>query len=956
MDMEQIIPIKNVIFVKSDVMSLDAYINSETICIGFHADTTTDMMMQGLLPYRTIERIGFAFHFSLTDNHSSVLFLNQEPFFTDSDLGESVDTFSPNVQFMLDLILSLGGGITHVDFLACGTLKSEKWRLFYQLLRLKTGVVIGASDDNTGNMKLGGDWIMESTHEEVGQIYFTAAIENWASLLAIPTALNTYYHTFYTINATTDANTMTRTIYNNTGTLLDTQNMSFGGMPIKDVLSLINGGGGTNPYAIGIVDSSLNKICMDIAFCGVYTKPWTERQKMKLMTYVNTTFKEPRTTVANTYVVTVNGNAFWLAANNGTAVASQSLLLTYGKCYLFDQSHSSNTGYQLTINTNSNYTSRYNTGVVTNGTPGSLNAYTLIDLNNSLAGATLYYGCVSLSGGTLYTSALSSIAVVSASTVPIGDTFSVTFMSNLTAGTEVEYSISGCTSANLNNALISGIFIAPSQVIQYTVSSGTVGNSISFLISGTVTSSILVLAQPIVYSMSISGGIFQVTDSDQITLSRPRLNFYSGNTYKFIQTDSTNAGHQIYFSTTPNGTIAGGTVFTTGVTVSGIPGQPGAFTTLNLTSDTPLFYCCDISGAGSSNLNTVWNVSNTPQFGNTPFYPGESVDDVYLGYQSICCSKDGKVIWLLPYNSNVYVSVNYGKTFILFGGYLPNKPYLHLMVTCDDTGYIGFISIRDAITNNGRVYKINYAANSFTEITSNIGITSQNFNIKINSTGSCLIVVSDSAIYKSTNLGASFTQLTTITSSVGASPGCIAMDSTGQYIASCGSYIGGTSSLFYKTVNYGSTWDTTFNNQPTNFPATNTTGLFQYAAYSYNGAALVVYIFSTGLFLSKDYGYTWTALASETAGILYGRLGNNGIISNPNFVLDISGQYLVYNINSSGVYCRKYDLLTNAVSNYGSVIPSTSTGTGYRNIMCSDAYLFNVYTMFEATKKLVRSS
>ena len=210
--------IKNILFVNSAVLSLSDYINSDTIEIGY--DTHVSTIIPSAKNHNNVTRIGFAFHYSGEDD-------DHEAFFTDSDLGESVETFSPNVQSILDLLL--GGGITHVDFLACGTLKSEKWRLFYQLLRLKTGVVIGASDDNTGNMKLGGDWIMESTHEEVGQIYFTAAIENWASLLALPTGLNQYYHTFYTINATTPA-VITRTIYNNSGTMQDTQDISFGGM------------------------------------------------------------------------------------------------------------------------------------------------------------------------------------------------------------------------------------------------------------------------------------------------------------------------------------------------------------------------------------------------------------------------------------------------------------------------------------------------------------------------------------------------------------------------------------------------------------------------------------------------------------------------------------------------------------------------------------------------------
>lgn len=459
-------------FVNSAVLSLDTYINVETLVIGYDTEkTTTDITMMIATATATnnlVTRIGFAFHYSPTD---PILFLNGEPFFTDFDLEESVEIYSQNVQFLMDLILL--GKITHVDFLACNTLQSEKWRLFYNLLQLKTGVVIGASDNNTGNLLYGGDWVMESTHEEVGQIYFTPAIENWASFLALPTGLNTYYHTFYTMNSA-DANAgkvMTRKIYNNSGTLLESQDISFGTtMSITAVLSLMDGGG-MNPYTIGIVDSSQNKICMDIAYCNVYTKPLTTIQQTKLMTYVNTTFLEPHTASesSNTYVVTVVGSAFSLTGSNG--VSSSSMLMTYGKVYILDQSDSSNAGKQLIIYTNTANTNRYYTGVVTNGTPGTRNAYTLIDLSSSVAGATLYYG---IGGGVFYTSAASSMVKTNVTNAASTETFTVSFYSSLPAGTPVSYTITNCLASDLGLASLDNLtFTSPYQEISFTVAAIT---------------------------------------------------------------------------------------------------------------------------------------------------------------------------------------------------------------------------------------------------------------------------------------------------------------------------------------------------------------------------------------------------------------------------------------------------------------------------------------------------
>ena len=469
-----VIPIKNVLFVNSDVLSLNAYTNLETYVIGYDdASSGSDLLdiLRILVNNNNINRVGFAFHYSGDDD--PILFLNQEPFFTDSDLGDSVNIYSRNVQFMNDLALL---GITQIDFLACNTLQNEKWKKYYQLLQSKMGMLIGASDDNTGNIKYGGDWIMESTHEEVGHIYFNAAIENWVSLLlASSLRLNTYYHMFLTVNAT-DQNAgtvITRTIYDNAGVIQDTQDISFGGMNIIDALSIMDGGGG-NPYTIGIVDSYQNNICMDIGYCDVYTKALNDTQKMKLMMYVNTTIIEPHTAAAdsNKFVVTVTGAGtnFWLSGNNGaTSALNTPRLLTYGNVYILNQNHSTNVGYPLTINTNNLNTNRYTTGVVTNGTPGSFNSYTLIDLSSSVAGAILYYGLNGLSGGKFYTSGAGGLVTTNVASVDLLGSFTAYYLSNVPDGTSVNYAITGCLSSDLSGAALNGTFLAPYFTYTYTV-------------------------------------------------------------------------------------------------------------------------------------------------------------------------------------------------------------------------------------------------------------------------------------------------------------------------------------------------------------------------------------------------------------------------------------------------------------------------------------------------------
>jgi hypothetical protein len=126
-----------------------------------------------------LKRITFAFHDPLNNIKT---FLDNKPFFNESDLIVNQTTFSENITFLTNLIKEFK--VNNCDFLACNSLKYSNWKKYYELLNKLTNVLCGASNDKTGNIQYGANWIMENRNENIRDIYFTSSINNYSSSLA----------------------------------------------------------------------------------------------------------------------------------------------------------------------------------------------------------------------------------------------------------------------------------------------------------------------------------------------------------------------------------------------------------------------------------------------------------------------------------------------------------------------------------------------------------------------------------------------------------------------------------------------------------------------------------------------------------------------------------------------------------------------------------------------------
>lgn len=193
-----------------------------------------------------------------------VNFINNSPLFITSDLDDSNLNKSDNFNLIINLLNTLQP--EHIDFLACNLLKYSSYTNYFQFIidiSTNKNLLVGASSDRTGNIKYGGDWVLENTKENIQNIYFNSNITNYTQLLDINMILNTRVLSLESLEKDLNGNYI-----DENGDIVENR-IPTGKYQIQSWGNSINGGDSTPLANLGL-DVNITMVCSNYGYSSVY--------------------------------------------------------------------------------------------------------------------------------------------------------------------------------------------------------------------------------------------------------------------------------------------------------------------------------------------------------------------------------------------------------------------------------------------------------------------------------------------------------------------------------------------------------------------------------------------------------------------------------------------------------------------------------------------------------------
>ena len=171
----------NLLLIDYDIPGLDIFIkscNTNTKCIVYDSKKVTFPMLDKKIASLNVTRynnLGFVF---VNNYNVDMLFIDNKPFINYNETGIIDNTTTSFIKYLFKKYL-----IKTIDFLACNLLENSIWKRYFDFISSQNNVKVRASNDRTGNLSSGGDWILESTGENVEKLYFNDNIQYWNYLL-----------------------------------------------------------------------------------------------------------------------------------------------------------------------------------------------------------------------------------------------------------------------------------------------------------------------------------------------------------------------------------------------------------------------------------------------------------------------------------------------------------------------------------------------------------------------------------------------------------------------------------------------------------------------------------------------------------------------------------------------------------------------------------------------------